>query len=560
MKSPRGTDLTAPNRYPIYLILLCALLFFPGLGGRDFWAPVEPRYAEICRVMFAKGEWIVPTVNGDLYTDKPILYFWLALIAAKIAGAVNEWTVRLPSALGGVGFVLATYYFARDFFTPRIGLIAAAILATSARVIWEARWAHIDALFCFFFVLSLYFAARALLRKGNPKEILIAYVFMGFATLAKGLIGVVLPALLLVGFMIARRDWRMLGAAKLHLGIPIFLFVVAPWLLLVNAATENRWLADFIYLHHIQRYTAGVGHRQPIFYYFTTLPADLLPWTIFVVPALWAYRRYRDLVAEPAKLFLVLWFFTVFLFFTASDTKRDLYLMPLLPAVAMFIAHYIDDLDAGRLPQGALYRWLSLGFFALVGVTGLGLPPAAWILRRDAFWISLPVAAVLAAGGGAAMIYIRNRQPLRVAAATTVMMVFVLLCAVLWTFPYVEPYKSRRPFSLRIARIVPSTATLYVYADTMNDFNYYAGRDVIAVVQSAAELKKLLAAGQGDYLLIKERDMKRVALIPPDNIAAGEAVGSTNWYLVALGNAAARHGSSASAAPASDKLLTPPSR
>jgi 4-amino-4-deoxy-L-arabinose transferase-like glycosyltransferase len=63
---------------------------------------VEPRYAEIARVMFAKGEWIVPTVNGDLYTDKPMLYFWLAFFS-KLAGSVNEWTVRLPAALGALG-------------------------------------------------------------------------------------------------------------------------------------------------------------------------------------------------------------------------------------------------------------------------------------------------------------------------------------------------------------------------------------------------------------------------------------------------------------------------
>jgi len=82
---------------------------------------VEPRYGEIARVMFARNEWIVPTVNGDLYTDKPILYFWLVLLASKIAGAVNEWTVRLPATLGGTGLVLATYYFGRDFFSARIG-------------------------------------------------------------------------------------------------------------------------------------------------------------------------------------------------------------------------------------------------------------------------------------------------------------------------------------------------------------------------------------------------------------------------------------------------------
>ena len=57
------------------LIILSLSLFFPFLGARDFWVPVEPRYAEIVRIMFTKGEWIVPTVNGQLYTDKPILYF-----------------------------------------------------------------------------------------------------------------------------------------------------------------------------------------------------------------------------------------------------------------------------------------------------------------------------------------------------------------------------------------------------------------------------------------------------------------------------------------------------
>ncbi len=528
--------LSAERYYPLYLLLLCSALFFPGLGARDFWAPVEPRYAEIARVMFAKGEWIVPTVNGDLYTDKPILYFWLVLLAANLAGAVNEWTVRLPVALGGIGFVLATYYLGRGFFTARIGFLAAAMLATSVRVIWEARWAHIDILFCFFFVLSVYYAARAFLGKGRPNEILLAYLFMGLATLAKGLIGVVLPALLLIGFMVARRDWRMISAAKPHLGIPIFLVVVTPWLYLVNSATEGKWLTDFIYVHHFQRYTAGVGHRQPFYYYFTTLPVDFLPWTIFVIPAFFSYRPYRSLLSDPAKLFSVLWFSVVFLFFTASDTKRDLYLMPLLPTVALFAAHYIDDLAAGRLAQGVLYRFVSLFFFGLIALAGLLLPLAAWLLRRDTFWISLPVAAALAAGGAFTIIFLKQKQPSRVVAATTLMMVLSVLSAVTWIFPYIEPFKSRRFFSMEVRRIVPESAVLYIYADNMNDFNYYTEREAIPVLRSRAAVEKLLTSGAGAYMLIKSRDLKRLGLIAPERIRSTGGVGDTVWNLVALGS------------------------
>jgi 4-amino-4-deoxy-L-arabinose transferase-like glycosyltransferase len=130
ISDPRLATLNIRSRYHLlYLLGLTLILYFSALGARDFWAPVEPRYAEISRVMFAKGEWIVPTINGEIYTDKPIVYFWLVLIASKIAGVVNEWTVRLPVAVAGVGLVWTTYRVGRDFYGTRVGLIGASVLA-----------------------------------------------------------------------------------------------------------------------------------------------------------------------------------------------------------------------------------------------------------------------------------------------------------------------------------------------------------------------------------------------------------------------------------------------
>jgi len=520
--------------YPLFLMLLGAVLYLTGLGTRDFWAPVEPRYAEIARVMFIKGEWIVPTVNGDLYTDKPILFFWLVLIVSKLAGSVNEWTVRLPAALGALGTVIATYKLGKDFFGPKIGFMAAVILATSVRVILEARWAHVDMLFAFFFLVSMLFAARAILRKENCNELILAYIFMALATLTKGLIGVVLPALILLTFVAVRRDWRLLAEARLPLGIPLFLLVAAPWFFLVDQATGGKWLGDFIYLHHIRRFTDPLGHREPFYYYFTTLPVDLLPWTVFALPALFAYKPSKKLFAEPTSLFFTLWFFVIFIFFSLSDSKRDLYLLPLLPVAALFVAVYFEDLVSGKLSLGQLQSSLAFAFFGLLALGCLALPMATWMLRRDAFGISIPVTLAIGAGTLIVLYFLWRREPWRLFLATALMVAVGMTVASAWVLPYLDRFKSPRPFALAINNKVPRDAPLYIYADTMNDYNFYTGRDIIPVIsERAGKRAQALPAGPG-FLLIRDRDLQRLHPLPDDKVLLSQSVGGKTWYLVSL--------------------------
>jgi 4-amino-4-deoxy-L-arabinose transferase-like glycosyltransferase len=532
-------SMTHTKLYPYYLLLLSALLYLPGLGARDFWAPVEPRYAEIARVMFVKNEWIVPSVNGALYTDKPILYFWLVLIFSKIAGAVSEWTVRLPAALGGFGAVLATYQLGKDFFSARVGFVAGVVLATSVRVVWEARWAHLDMLFTFFFTLAMLFALRVFLKQTRRHEIFLFYALLALATLTKGLIGVVLPGLILGSYVIVTRDWRLIGKARLPQGAAVFLLIAAPWFVLVTQATGGMWLRDFIYIHHVQRYTDGFGHREPFYYYFTTLPVDLLPWTLFAFPALFAYRPDRTVLNKPVALFFTLWFLLVFLFFTVSDTKRDLYLLPLLPVVSLFTAVYLDDLLSGRLNQHRWERALSLFFFGLLAIGCIVLPVGTWLLRREAFWISLPVAVTLGAAAFTAIYFAWRRSLWPFFWSVTVTMVVGVMAASIWVLPYVDRYKSPRPLSLAVNRIVSPGAPLYVYADTMNDYNFYMKREVIPIIPARRGGEELLRAEPG-FLLIRERDFERLRLSLEGNILLEQPVGGENWYLLALPGSAAR--------------------
>jgi len=514
--------------------LVSLLLYLPGLGARDLWAPVEPRYAEIARVMLAKGEWVVPTINGAVYTDKPILYFWLVLIGSRLFGGVNEWTVRLPSAFSGLGLALTTYFLGRDLVGARVGFMAALVLSSSARVLWEARWAHTDMAFTFFFTLSMYFFVRAIFKIGGPREFVLACASVGLATLTKGLIGVVLPGLVLLTFVAVRRDWRALLQWRLASGILVFFLVAAPWFASVDLATEGEWLKVFLLTHHIQRYTSGLGHRQPFYYYFTNLPPDFLPWTIFVVPAIFSYRSRIKALMEPMDLFLFLWFALIFLFFSFSDTKRALYLLPLFPPAALFVARYFDHLISGEVSQDALYRWTAYLSFNLLWIGSLSLPVAAWFFQSEVFVLSLPLALLLAGGGLATVVSIWLKLPHVVFFTTALTVSLGMLYTSVRILPFVDRYKSPKPFALEVRGVVPLRQPLYIYADSMNDFNFYMEREVIPVLSSKAELEDMVAQMKTAYILIRERDFKKLEIEEKAAILAEGRVGDKNWHLVRL--------------------------
>ena len=385
------------ERYHLpFLFVFSLLLTLTFLGGRDLWAPVEPRYGEIARVMFSRGEWIVPTVNGDLYTDKPILYFWLVVAFSHLIGGVTEWTLRLPSALSSIGLVIVSYRLGRDFFDHRVGLLAALVLSTTARFVWEARWAHTDMLFTFFFTTSIYILLRAWHDRGGSA--MLAYGLMGLATLTKGLIGFVLPGLIFLCLLLMRGDSQSFRRLRLWPGLGVFLLVAAPWFVAVSLQTEGQWINDFFWTHHIQRYLSGLGHRRPFYYYLINFPADFLPWTPFLVLAAFAAWPIRRVPLSPAAFSLATWFFVIFVFFSLSDTKRGLYLLPLYPPAAIRVAHALIEFEKGERPGPRVLTVISGLCFGMLGLTALSLPIVVNWIRPEILLGSVALALVIVVG------------------------------------------------------------------------------------------------------------------------------------------------------------------
>jgi 4-amino-4-deoxy-L-arabinose transferase-like glycosyltransferase len=529
---------TRTYTYPLILTITSALLFLPGLGTRDFWAPGEPIYGEVIRVMFEKNDWLLPMLNGRLYADKPVLYFWLALIVSKIAGGVSEWTVRLPAALAGVGLVLTTFEVARTFYGRRIGFLSALVLATTNRVWWESRFLRLDTVLSFFLLLGLYFCLRAFAKRGSQNSYLLGFLCFALATLTKGPIGLLLPFLALLGLVLLTGRWQELKSMRLISGFFVIVAVLTPWLLLLFLRGGSQWLHDFIWIHNIQNYALEpIGHVRPFYYYFVNLPADFLPWTLLVPGALIYYFPWKDKLRDPDTLGLLCWFVAIFLFFSSSKSKIAYYLLPLQPALAILVGCYLGSLLSADPSRETHWVWTLIFLYCLsfaLLLAGISLPVISYQYEPGLMVWALPSALVLAGGSIAMLIYLRRKKLENFFRSLFGVLIAIYFVSAIGILPYLDNYKSPRAIGEYVRDHIGEESPVYVFQSTMADFNYYARREQIPVITSGEEAARIAATGQTAYLLVNDKDLKRLKLGINFTVVSRRQVGERKWSLLKL--------------------------
>jgi 4-amino-4-deoxy-L-arabinose transferase-like glycosyltransferase len=540
IKEILSEEMLGRNSYsaPLVLTLFSLALFLPGLGARDLWAPGEPIYGEIIRVMYERSNWLVPMLNGQLYADKPVLYFWLALIFSKIGGGVNEWTVRLPAALGGLGLVLMTFEFGRTFYDRETGLFSGLILATTYRVLWESRFLRLDTVLSFFLFIGFYFFLKAFTKRGPKNNYLLAYLCFALATLTKGPIGLVLPGLAILALILLTGRWKEIKEMHLLSGTVVVLAVIIPWLLLLHLRGDDQWLREFLWVHNIQNYALKpIGHIRPFYYYFINLPPDFLPWTLLLPGALIFYYPWKEKLRDPATLALCCWFVAIFVFFSVSKSKINYYLLPVLPALALFVGCYTKALIVDKEAEGTHWRWTAGSlylFVCLFVLAGVALPVAVYKLERGLFVWSLVTAAVLVAGSISVFVSLRGKQLPSIYLSLLALLLGVYVIASAGVFPYLDKYKSPRPIGEVIRSRLSQNSPLYIFQSTMADFNYYARREQIPVVESEDQLNKVTLSGRGAYLIINDKDLREAKFSVKSEIVTVHQVGEKKWYLLRL--------------------------
>jgi 4-amino-4-deoxy-L-arabinose transferase-like glycosyltransferase len=415
------------------LTLAWAALCLPNLGAASLWDVDEGNNASCAYEMWQSGDWVVPTCNYRLRVDKPALLYWMQSTAFTVLGP-NEFSARLPSALAALAALLTVYELGRRTFGTQAGLLAGLLLGGSVGFCAAAHFANPDAVLAAASLFSLYFFWSDY-RAGRRGWSAASAAAAGVAVLAKGPVGLLLPAAVGVVFLLCRRELHRLLSPRTLTGLLTFLLVAAPWYVWVAVATKGEWVAGFWGTHNQGRFLAAMeGHGGPFYYFALVVPLGCLPWSAFGLPALWsAVRALKKASARekvsgtfssdekvpdtffgdgPAALFLLVWLAVYIVFFSLSSTKLPNYVLPLYPAAALLTARLLDRWRRGvEAPpawavRGGLAAVALLGAGLMAGVFALGGPAVPWLHGRafpgvEAFaWLGLlPLLGAAAAWG-----------------------------------------------------------------------------------------------------------------------------------------------------------------
>lgn len=349
----------------LLLALFAAFLYLHNLGVRSLWGS-EGRWAEIAREMHEHSDYRVPRINGTPYRDKPLLsYYMITALIPVTGGEVTELTARLPSALAALAAVLLLYLLGRRLYDPTTALISASLLATSFYLVYWGRAASADVITMTGVLLSLLFF---LYHETSTRPLWFYLFFLSMAanSLTKGLLGFVLPLVVIVPYLaIGKRGgplWNrhLLPAVLLSLGVYLLPFLIDP-----AKGGAGRSL-DLVFKENVVRFFAPFDHKEPVYFYFYEIFLIFAPWALFLPAALRHF--FRKNAKRRENLFVLLYFGALFLFFTLSGSRRSYYLLPLFPAAALLVGKMWSDRIAQREKWGSLYAEVILpgGLLALV--------------------------------------------------------------------------------------------------------------------------------------------------------------------------------------------------
>lgn len=340
----------------VILLVLAAVLCLAANHLLVVTDPVESNYVLTAREMLASGDYVSPRIFGNYWYDKPVFFYWELIAAFKLFG-VSDFAARFFPALFGIVGIFLAYGFTARLYDKKTAFLTGLILLTTVEYFYLSK-AIITDMTLFVFYSACLMAFYIAYSEGKPRWYYLAYFFAGLAVLTKGPIGLFQPGLIILLFLLWRRDFKALLHIKLVSGLTLFLATTLVWYGPMYALHGSDFISQFIGVHNILRATVSEHPQYNVWYYYSAVfLAGFVPW-VFTLPLAWrdygltrkiaaAWREKRlPLPAFSMKTqFLIVWAAVIFVTYQLMATKYMTYTFPYMIPLAIGFASYLKKYD-----------------------------------------------------------------------------------------------------------------------------------------------------------------------------------------------------------------------
>ena len=513
------------------LLAISYVFFFLGNSLLSLTDPDEVFYALTAKEMAANGQWLTPYIFDHPQFEKPIFLYWLLLPAFDQWG-ITPFSARFFPALFASLGVLAVYGLGLlGFKNERRAFWSAVVLCSAGLYVGMGKTLFTDTIFSVFILCALlsFYCAFAIDRR-KTFGILAFFTFAALATLTKGPLGLLLPALTIVLFLLYRRRLDFLANWWVLAGFGVFLAVALPWYAFMFKTYGHDFTHEFFYNDHLRRLLSAEHKGNDRFYFYPfTMLLGLFPWTLFLAAALFeVFKKLKTGVSE-FEHFLLSWILVVFFIFQCSHSKLASYILPLFPALALLTGQFIEeafDSAKGRLLKAFLV--IMAAFWAILGIAVVVAYPVYKTYLSSIEPVFFLSACLIAFAGGLVALVLKERLALATG----------LLCGGLLPFLWtaflikadIQPYFCTHDASMYLPHYSGTKTTILSSKPYARGVRYYTGQEVavldingknyfsphpVTILSTQEQLIAFLQQQKLTYALVKKGGYKAITELSP---------------------------------------------
>ncbi|MCX5707887.1 MAG: glycosyltransferase family 39 protein [Candidatus Omnitrophica bacterium] len=518
------------EKHVFILILLSVLFFIIGNTGLSLTNPDEVFYMDSAKEMVKHNSWLTPYIFGQPQFEKPIFTYWLIRMGFLMFG-ITAFAGRIFPAIFALLGVISLYILGLAGFGERKkAFYSALILGSSVLYLGLARTVFTDLIFSMFILFALTAFYWGYAKSKKNLGVTLFFVFSALAVLTKGPLGILIPGLVALMFLIWRKELKFIFCPAAFWGLVFFAVIAVPWYAYMLKNYGNGFIREFWVNDHLRRvFVAEHPHNDRWYFYPFSMLGCMFPWTFYVAAGLWSIFKRLKKKLSAFSVFLVCWLGVVFAIFQPAHSKLVSYIFPLFPALALIAGDFfVEKVLSRKTGFGRVLGWVTALILLIIPVA-----VRAAAAKYPLYFSSGRVVQILAflgwviSFGALVFVFLRKPKPAFFIQAA-------LLPAILIAIPLtnIDPYVSSRKVSEYLSQQPINQSVILCSKAFVRGVHFYTGSRAavfdsgsdnffsphpIPFINTDKKLRVFLASQPITYCVLKKSALDDLQRLAGDN-------------------------------------------